>query len=253
MTMSSTASSDKIVLKAQSREQLGKAVRQLRADGQTPAVIYGHGSDTQSISVDSRELSRAYARAGGNKIIGVKIDDARQKNALFHDVQLDAPTGKILHADLYLVKMDEKIKTEIPLVMTGESTAVYQQEGSLVRPLEAIEVEALPGDLPESIEFDIAVLDDFDKSITVGDLKIPAGVEVLTAPEELVAKVEPPRSDEELEELDAEIDEAAEMPEGAAEEGEEQEVVDGDDEPTRKEPEGKADGAEQTPPGEGAK
>ena len=248
----STTASDKIVLKATTREQRGKALRQLRDEGQTPAVIYGHGSETQSLSFDARELSRAYARAGGNKIIGVKIDDARQKNALFHEVQIDAPTGKILHADLYLVKMDEKIKTEIPLVMTGESTAVYQQEGSLVRPLESIEVEALPGELPESIEFDISVLDNFDKSITVGDLKIPAGVEVLTAPEELVAKVEPPRSDEELEELDAEIDEKAEMPEGAIEEGEE-EVIEDKDEPTRKEPEGKAAGAEHTPPGEGAK
>lgn len=250
--MSTTAPSDKIVLKAALREQRGKALRQLRADGQTPAVIYGHGSDTQSISVNSRELTQAYAKAGGNKIIGVKIDDARQKNALFHDVQVDAPTGQILHADFYLVKMDEKIKTEIPLVMTGESTAVYQKEGSLVRPLESIEVEALPGDLPESFEFDISVLDDFDKSITVGDLKIPAGVEVLTAPEELVAKVEPPRSDEELEELDAEIDEKAEMPEGAIEEGEE-EVIEGEDEPTRKEPEGKAAGAEHTAPNEGVK
>lgn len=246
------ASTDKIVLHATTREERGKKLRQLRAEGKTPAVIYGHGSETQSISFDTRELTKAYARAGGNKIIGVKLDEARQKNALFHDVQLDAPTGKILHADLYLVKMDEKIKTEIPLHMTGESTAVYQQEGSLVRPLETIEVEALPGDLPESIEFDISVLDDFDKTITVGDLKIPAGVEVLTAPEELVAKVEPPRSDEELEELDAEIDEQAEMPEGAVEEGE-AEVVEGEDEPTRKEPEGKADGAEQAPPGEGAK
>ncbi|TAK88984.1 50S ribosomal protein L25 [Patescibacteria group bacterium] len=250
--MSSTATTDKIVLTATTREQRGKSVNQLRQQGQTPAVIYGHGSDTQSITINTRDLSRAYARAGGNQIIGVKIDDARQKNALFHDVQIDAPSGRILHADFYLVKMDEKIKTEIPLHMIGESTAVYQQEGSLVRPLESIEVEALPGDLPESIEYDISVLDDFDKSITVADLKIPAGVEVLTAPEELVAKVEPPRSDEELEELDAEIDEQAEMPEGAVEEGEE-EVVTEDDEPTRKEPEGKAGGAESTPPGEGAK
>lgn len=236
--------SDKIILQLETRTETGSAVQAVRAAGKTPAVVYGHGADTLVVSADTRELEKAFAQAGGNKIVGLKIDDNRQKNALFHQVQTDVRNGSIKHADFYLVKMNEKLKTEIPLHMVGESTAVYQQEGSLVRPLETVEVEALPADLPESIEYDISVLDDFDKSITVGDLKVPAGVEILTPVEELVAKVEPPRSDEELEELDAEIDEKAEMPEGAVEE---EEVVDSDDEPTRKEPEGKADGVPQTP------
>lgn len=235
---------DKIVLNLETREVTGKAVQGLRAKGKTPAVVYGHGSDSLVVSADTRELERAYAQAGGNKIVGLKVDDARQKNALFHQVQTDAARGGIKHVDFYLVKMDEKLKTEVPLHMVGESTAVYQQEGSLVRPLETVEVEALPAELPESIEYDISVLDDFDKTITVADLKVPAGVEIITPGEELVAKVEPPRSDEELEELDAEIDEQAEMPEGAVEE---QEVVEEDDEPTRKEPENKADGVPTTP------
>jgi len=230
--------SDKIVLDLTSRTVTGKANRQLRAAGQTPAVVYGHGDEAEVVAVDSHALDKAYANAGGNKIIGLKIDDARQKNALIHEVQSDVRTGHLVHADFYLVRMDEKIKTEVPLHFTGESTAVYQQEGTLLRALETVEIEALPADLPENFEVDISVLDDFDKSITVADLKVPSGVEVLTPAEELVVRVEPPRSEEELEELDAPIDEAAELPEGVQED---QEVVTEDQE-TRKEPENKADG-----------
>jgi large subunit ribosomal protein L25 len=235
---------DKLVVSLQSRTRTGKANRALRAAGQIPAVVYGHGAPAQAVLANDRELEKLYAHAGGNQIVGLKIDDARQKNALIHDVQLDSRTGKLIHVDFYLVRMDEKLKTEVPLHFTGESTAVYQQEGTLLRPLETVEVEALPGDLPESFEVDISILDDFDKSITVADLKVPAGVDVLTPAEEVIAKVEPPRSDEELEELDEPIDEAAEMPEGVAED---QEVVTEDQE-TVKEPQNKADGAEPVPP-----
>ena len=234
--------SDKIVLQLATRTVTGKSARKLRADGQTPAVVYGHGDEAEVVTADSRELNKAYASAGGNKIIGLKIDDARQKNALIHQVQSDVRTGHLIHADFYLVRMDEKIKTEVPLHFTGESTAVYQQEGTLLRALETVEIEALPADLPENFEVDISVLDDFEKSITVADLKVPAGVEVLTPAEELVVRVEPPRSEEELEELDAPIDEAAELPEGVQEDQE----VTTEDQETRKEPENKADGAEHS-------
>lgn len=231
---------DKIVLPMKTRTVTGKAVRSLRAQGELPAVVYGHGEDGHAVTMETREFERIYANAGGNKVIGLKIDDNRQKNALIHEVQLDGRTGRPVHADFYIVRMDEKIKTTVPLHLVGESTAVYQQEGTLLRPLETVEVEALPADLPENLEVDIAVLDDFDKTITVGDLKVPAGVEVLTAAEEVVAKVEPPRSDAELEELEAPIDEAAELPEDVQED---QEVVD-EQQQTNMEPQNKDAGAD---------
>jgi large subunit ribosomal protein L25 len=231
-------SSDKIVLPLVTREQLGKKNQKLRAEGRIPAVVYGHGDDAQAVSADAKVLERAYASAGGNKIIGLKIDDARQKNALIHEVQTDF-RGNLLHADFYLVRMDEKIKTEIPLHFTGESTAVYQDEGTLVRNLETVEVEALPGDLPESFEVDISVLDDFEKTLKVSDLQVPAGVEIVTEPEALIAKVDPPISAEALAELEEPVTE--ELPEGVQEDVE---VVPDDGEETRKEPENKADGAD---------
>lgn len=209
---------DKFTLTATKREELGKKVTKLRALGIVPAVVYGHGKQAETISLDGKVVEKVFARVGTNKIVGLKIGDGKDQNALFYEVQHDGRTGAIIHADLYLVRMDEKIRTEVPLHYVGESTAVYQQEGVLLKNLESVEIEALPANLPELIEVDISIFDDFEKSIHVSDLVIPDGVTLITDPEELVTKVEAPRSEEELAELDAEVVE--ELPEGAAEDDE---------------------------------
>ncbi|MFI5240762.1 MAG: 50S ribosomal protein L25 [Candidatus Saccharimonadia bacterium] len=207
---------DTIHLSATKRTEKGKKVLALRKSGFVPAVMYGHGQASEPITLDAKELEKIYAIAGSNKIVDLKITGDKDINVLFHDVQHDSRTGLIIHADLYLVRMDEKIRTEVPLRFTGESTAVYQLEGTLFKNLEMLEIEALPADLPEAIEVDISILDDFEKTIHVSDLVIPPKVELLTDIEELVAKVEEPRSEEELAELDAEVGEA--VPEGVADE-----------------------------------
>lgn len=217
---------DKIVLKLDNRDERGKQNAKLRESGFTPVVAYGHGGEATSLKAPTRDLAKVYNQAGGSKIVSLKIGDSGAKNAIFHDVTTDPITGAITHADLLTVRMDEKIKTEVPLRIIGESTAVYQDEGTLATPLDVIEIEALPGDLPEAIEADISILDDFEKSIHVSDLVAPQGVEILTDPEELVAKVDPPRSDEEMEELDSEVTE--ELPEGVEEEGAEGEAAEGE-------------------------
>ena len=196
---------DKIVLKLEERAERGKANRRLRLAGQVPVVIYGRGGEAVALKASDRELTKAYNQAGSSKIIGVKVGDSAAKNAIFQDVMTDPLTGKLIHADLLKVRMDEKIRTEVPLRIIGESTAVYQQEGTLVTPLESLEVEALPVDLPDHLEVDISILDDFEKMIHVSDLAIPGGVTLLTEPEELVAKVDPPRSDDEIEALEEEV------------------------------------------------
>ncbi len=206
---------DKIVLSATKRSELGKKVKSLRAAGFVPAVVYGHGGKPETITMDGKMVEKIYASAGSNKIVDLKIAEGKAQSVLFYDVQHDGRTGAITHADLYRVRMDEKIRTEVPLHFVGESTAVYQDEGTLLKNLEVLEIEALPADLPESIEVDISILDDFEKTIHVSDLVIPSGVTLLTDTEELVTKVEAPRSEEEMAELDAEVVE--ELPEGAAE------------------------------------
>lgn len=225
--------SDKQTLAVAERPQRGKQNRVLRREGQIPAVVYGHGVDSLPVTVDSREFERALNIAGGNQIVGLKIGDARQKNVIIHDVQRSARTGRVTHADLYVVKMNEKLKTEVPLVIVGESAAVTQEKGTLIKGLDVVEIEALPADLPESIEVDVSVLADFDAVIHVSDLPIPSGVEILTDAEETVAKVEAPRSDEEMAELDepvveGEVAVAGDDSEAAAEGGE---ATEGEDKP----------------------
>lgn len=212
---------DSVVLKAQKRDVTGKKLAALRNEGKMPAVLYGQGSEAINLSVDAAEFSKLYANVGHSTILEVEIEGEGKKNALIQDVQHQVHATYPLHADFYTVKMDEVVRTSVPLHVIGESTAVFQDGGSLMTPLDELEIECLPAKLPASIEVDIAVLDDFEKTITVADLKIPAGVEVLSDPEELVAKVEPPRSEEELEELDSEVGPAAPAEEGeASEEGE---------------------------------
>ena len=211
---------DKLILEVQKRTVTGKQNAALRAEGNVPAVLYGHGVSAESITVESKQMEKIYSYAGGNKIIDLKIAGDKGLNALIHDVQHDAQTGRIRHADFYVVNMKEELKAEIPIHFVGESTAVFQDEGTLVKTLESIEVECLPGDLPESLEVDISVLDDFEKTITIADIKLPKGVR-LVLPEDaeaddmLIAKVEAPRSDDEIANLEAELTD--ELPEGVAE------------------------------------
>ena len=209
---------NELTLTAQKRELSGKAVRSLRDHGQLPAVAYGHGTKPESITLDSKLTERVYSHAGAAKLVSLKVGEGKARNVIFQDVQHDPRSGAIIHADLYVVRMDEALEAEVPLRFTGESTAVYQDEGTLMKNLETIQVRCLPGDLPDSIEVDISVLDDFSKQINVSDLKMPKDVELMIEDPEsvMVARVEAPRSDEEMAELDTEV--AEELPEGVQEE-----------------------------------
>ncbi|MBI2798275.1 50S ribosomal protein L25 [Candidatus Saccharibacteria bacterium] len=213
-----------ITLQASSREVFGKKTKKLRLEGKIPAIVYGNSQDNQAVELDHYAFERVFASAGQNTIIALKLDDAQPLNILIQDVERDPLTGNLTHADLYRVNMTQEIKANVPLHFVGEAPAVYQQEGVLLTNLEEIEIETLPGKLPANIEVDISGLDDFEKAIHVSDLNIPEGVEVLVDGEELVAKVDPPRSEEELEALDEDIVE--ELPE---EEGAEGEAAEGEE------------------------
>lgn len=195
---------DKIILSASPRVLAKKQLKTLRESGQLPAVLYGRGQKNHNITLDSKEFGIVFGRAGHSTILELDLE-GKKHNVLIQDVAFDVVRSTPIHADLYMVKMDEVIRTEVPLHFVGESTAVFQQDGSLITNLEAVEVEALPADLPSQIEVDISILDDFEKTIAVADLVIPKGVKIFNETDILVARVEPPRSDEELEALDEEV------------------------------------------------
>jgi large subunit ribosomal protein L25 len=210
-----------IELTATKRSVIGKQVSALRARGLVPAVVYGHGLSTETIEVPVREIERVYAQAGGNKIVALKVGSAKPRNVLFHEVQTDVLRGGLRHVDFYAVRMNEKLTAEVPLHYVGESDAVYKDQGTLVKQMEVVEVECLPGDLPESIEVDIAVLTDFEKTITLADLELPKGVQFADSSkdltQQLVAKVEPPRTEAQMAELEESV--TTELPEVVTEEG----------------------------------
>jgi large subunit ribosomal protein L25 len=188
-----------LTLSAQIRNVEGKKVGALRRAGQTPVILYGHGVNPTSLVVDSKLFTQTWKTAGGSQLVDLSIDGKAPTKVLIHDIQIHPVTSSILHADLYLVKMTEKLETEIPLKFIGESAAVRDLEGNLITEKDNLEVRCLPGDLVAEFEIDLSALATFDDVITVADVKVPASIEVLNDPEETVALVTPPRSEEELE------------------------------------------------------
>lgn len=210
---------DKIKLNAKPREKTGKAVRALRRAGLIPAVLYGKGKNNVNLSVSLHDFNKMFREAGTSSIVLLSIEENGEKNVLVQDVSYNSYTSEPEHADFYEVSMTEKITTTIPLVFVGDSVAVIEMDGTLVTNKAEVEIECLPADLPHNIEVDISSLTDFESSIHVTDLKIPTGVEIKDEPEEVVASVEPPRSEEEMAELEEAPEEIA-MPESETGEAE---------------------------------
>lgn len=213
---------EKLSLKVNKREVVGKQVGQLRRQGFVPAVMYGGDAKPENLQVNYKEFARIYKKAGGSILVELEIEGNGTQNTLIQQVDINPKTREYIHADFRAVSMSEKITAHIPLVFVGESPAVEDQDGTLVKNIDEIEIECLPGDLPSEIEIDISVLVDFEASIHLKDIKMPTGVELLSDPEETVASVEEPRSEEELAELDEAPVEDVEAVVGAEEkEGEE--------------------------------
>jgi large subunit ribosomal protein L25 len=194
-----------LVLTAEPRKVLGKGVRHLRKQGALPIVLYGKEVAPISLAVSIKSFRKVFREAGQSSLVDLKVDEGKPVKTLVQDVQFDPVTDEVLHADLYQVKMTEKVKTDVPLKFTGEAAAVKEQEGTLVTPKDHVTIEALPTDLLPEIEVDISPLQTFEDAIKVADIKakVPANVTVLDSDEEVVAQVTPPRSEEELAELAA--------------------------------------------------
>ena len=195
-------------LKAEPREGAGKGVaRKLRAAGRVPAVLYGHGKQARSLSVDSKELFHLLHTAGANALVDLVID-GKKTMAIPREIQRDHVRGRYLHVDFLEVRRDEKITVDVPVHLVGEAAGV-KAGGVLEHHLWDLKIEALPQDLPEAIEADISALNVND-ALRVSDLTIPEAFTVLTPVEETIAAVVPPQARE------VEEEEAAEAVEGEA-------------------------------------
>lgn len=215
---------EELTLKAEIRKELGKKVKNLRKAGFLPAVLYGHDIKPLNLMVNQKEFQKIYQKAGTSTLVDLKIDN-QSKKVLILDVQYQPVSDKPLHIDFYQVKRLKKIETEIPLKFIGEAEAVKELDGTLITNKDKIEVRCLPEDLVHEIEVDISSLKTFEDQIKISDLKIPPKIEVLDNPEEVVALVEPPKTEEELAELEAPVEERVEEVEEVKPPEEEEEVV----------------------------
>jgi large subunit ribosomal protein L25 len=193
---------EKFSLNASTREILGSKVKHLRNEGKLPAVLYGHETKNLNLSVDLIEFEKTFKQTGTSTIVDLKIDESNPVKILVHEPQRHPVTDQILHVDFYKVNMKEEIRTEIPLEFIGIAPAVANLEGNLITNKDAVEVECLPDKLVQHIEVDISSLKTFENIIKVSDLIVPEGIKVLNDSEETIAQVTPPRSEEELAEME---------------------------------------------------
>jgi large subunit ribosomal protein L25 len=215
----STATTDRLHLAAEPRELVGKKVATLRRVGRLPAVVYGHGVGSENLSLDAHEFELLRRKAGQNALIDLSVHGKKARPVLVHDVQVHPVNRRPLHVDLFLVRMTEELTVDVPLVAIGTSSAVENLNGTLMHQLDSVRIKALPDHLPQSIEYSIESLVDFDTVIKVSDLTIPGDVTLLTDSDEVVAKVLASRLQAEAAELAAEtaeaVSETAEAAEGA--------------------------------------
>jgi large subunit ribosomal protein L25 len=184
-------------LAAEHRQITGKKVAGLRRAGRLPAVVYGHGIESSNVTVDTHEFEQLRRHTGPNALVDLSVDGQKAQPVLVHSVQVHPVNRRPLHIDLFLVRMTEELTVEVPLVATGEAPAVTLNGGTLLHPSESVRVRALPDHLPQSIEYSVASLTDFDTAIHVRDLTVPSDVTLLTDGDEIIAKVQPPRVEEE--------------------------------------------------------
>jgi large subunit ribosomal protein L25 len=206
-----------LALKATTREVLGKKTRFLRRQGITPAHLFGHNLKSLTLQCDTAEIKRVIAQAGMTTIFNLELEyEKRPRKVLIREIQHDALGEKILHVDLYQIKMTEKLKADIPIVLTGEAPAMRFKGRLLMHPITTLSVECLPDKLPPEIEVDLSPLEEVDQAIHVSDLVLDPEITVLSDPEQLIVKIsEKALAKEEVEEVAA-VAAAAEVAEEEA-------------------------------------
>jgi large subunit ribosomal protein L25 len=212
---------DNVTLQANEREGRGKnAARRLRASGMTPAILYGDREST-SLAVETRTLDYTLTHFGDNALYDIDLGSG-SSTARVVDAHRDPVTGLLVHVDFAPVNMREKIEVTVPLTVLGEAAGA-EEGGVLQQVAYEVQVETLPGDIPQEITLDVTSLG-MNENLSLGDLTLPEGVTLLSDPEEVAATVTAPTeiTDEEMEAagiVEEESDE--EIAEGEAADGEE--------------------------------
>jgi len=206
-----TATAEQNLLEAQPRTAGTKNdARRVRRGGKVPAVIYGAGKAALSVSVDPRQVTRIlHSQTGHNTVFDLAVDGEHTK-AMIVDWQYEPIKGSLLHIDLKRIAMDQKLRVNVPIELVGESAGVKQQGGILEQIAREVEVECLPGDIPNQIELNVSELV-FGVVLRVSDLPKSDKIKVLTDPDQPVVHIITIK-EEEVPTADAVAGEAAAAP-----------------------------------------
>lgn len=185
---------DRLIIAAAPRTVLGKSVAKLRRQGILPANVYGRGLDSRSIEIDAREFSRNVKAAGLRGMFELKVEgESIARYVIIRGMMRKGGTGDPIHVDFFQVDPNVPIQANVPIRITGEPPAVRDLAGTLLQSLDQVAVRCLPLQIPDALEADGNLLKGFEVTLTVADLVVPEGVDVLTDPGVTIAVVNPPR------------------------------------------------------------
>lgn len=184
----------KATLKATPRDGKGKGDnRKLRSAGQIPAVVYGHGEATRSLSLNAHELELLLKKVHvENTVIELDIEGSSAIKTLVREVQVHPSRGNLIHVDFYQIHAGERIQVQVPIHFIGTPVGV-KGGGMLQHTMDELDIRCSAENIPERIDVDVSAMSIGD-SVHVSDLAIPDGVEVLDAPDRSVCSVTPPQA-----------------------------------------------------------
>jgi len=220
-----------IMLDVKKREDQRLNSRKALRDGLLLGIIYGKGiKDNISVLFPKLNFMRVLDKTGEGTLIKLRLDDEKTpKDVLIQDIQHHTLTGDVIHVDFMSVSLEEEVEVEVPVEFVGESPAVKDMGGIFVQNVENVEVRCKAKDIPKAITIDISGLATFDDMIHLEDVKAPAGVEFMGALDLVIAMVDEPRSEKEMEELEQEAAPDVTEVEGVKKEGEEAAEGEGED------------------------
>lgn len=187
-----------LTLQAQKRTILGKKTLRLRRQGIVPGILYGGGEDPLPLSVLYADFKKAFREAGESSLVDLEVD-GRHYSVLIKDVAHDPVSDRFISIDFFRVPLDKEIEIDVPFQFVGESKAVKELGGILVKVIHEITVSATAQKLPHEIVVDLSLLQAFGDKVFVRDLVIPEGVRVLRSPDEVIVLVDEPREEAEEE------------------------------------------------------
>lgn len=213
---------DRLALKAQERNVLGKKVKNLRKQGLIPAHVFGNLKEVEHVSVAIKDFLSVFHQAGETGLIDLKIGAEKVRPVMVRGFQKDPIKGNLLHIDFYQVNLTEKVKVPVPIIVIGgeDLESVKMGENVILQTLAEVEVQALPTDLVENIEVDVSHFQNVDDAITVGGLNYDKSKLTITNdPEEIVVKLAPAITEEMKKLMEEQALEQAAAAQAAAEEG----------------------------------